>query len=328
MAKFPSQTKIMYAGATVSNGNFAQTHILNVPKDLSILNRRGYANTTRKGVPLIYKVAATVYPSGIDGSGYVTSVSSDVKTTVKFLTAQNNWVMRNAAVKWHAAREKMYADAGVKKGSRGAYSHEIRYNWTGANNTFASPVDGGGVAFTGGTWDTSVLGYTGDTSFQLMLEGDGDDEESDAFSGTALQIGHSYLLSRSSVIADTNPERDEGPAKFSVLNNLLDDPYRRTGEVDDIRAAADGEQDNPPYEVLDISDSGDQAHDITEAVEQGRLVLLPQGSGASLPQTVVMEIPFGICEVQMAHRDPGDNSGIVDDLAVGLEVLDIYEMTG
>ena len=122
MAKFPSQRKIMYAGGAVSNGNFAQTHLVNLPKDLSIMNRRGYGSTTNKGVPLVFRVAATVYPSGLDGSGYVTSVSSDVKSTVKFLGVQNNWVTKNAAVKWHAARNNMWKKAGVKKKDLGAYS--------------------------------------------------------------------------------------------------------------------------------------------------------------------------------------------------------------
>ena len=328
MTKLPSQRKIMYAGAAISNGSFAETHTLCLPKDMSILNRRGYASTTRKGVPLVYRVAATVYPSGLDGSGYVTSVSSDVKTTVKFLGCQNNWVMKNAAVKFHAARENTLKEAGVTKQSRGAYAHEIRYGYDSVSDSFSVPVDGLGAAFTGGTWDVTSLGYNADTAFGLVLVGDGDDEEADAFAGTQLSIGHSYLLSRANQLADTNPEMDEGPAKFSILNNMLDDPFRRTTEADDVRANADGEQDNPPYEVLDISDSGDVGHDITEEVELGRLVMLPQGSGASLPQTTILEVPFGIMRVLAANRDPGDNSGIVDDLALGIEVLDIYEMQG
>jgi hypothetical protein len=47
-----------------------------------------------------------------------------------------------------------------------------------------------------------------------------------------------------------------------------------------------------------------------------------------LPQTAVLDVPFGIFRVLSANRDPGDNSGIVDDLALGLEVLDIFEMQG
>jgi hypothetical protein len=327
MAKLPSQRKIMYAGSAVSNGNFAETHNICLPKDLSILNRRGYASTTRKGVPLMYKVAATVYPSGLDGSGYVTSVSSDVKTTVKFLGCQSNWVMRNAAVKWHAARENMFKRAGVKKAHRGAYSHEIRYNYDEASTSFASPVDGDGYAFTGGTWDTTTIVTGTDAAASLKLVGIGLNEESGSAS-TALNIGHSYLMSRGQMPDDTNPEVSEGPADYSILRSLLAAAEPDSSRTDAITAEARDVQDNPPYELIDISDSGDVNHDITEPVELGRLCMLPQGSGASLPQTVVFDVPFGIMQVKMAHRDPDDNSGITDDLALGLEVLDIFEMQG
>jgi hypothetical protein len=328
MAKFPSQRKIMYAGAAVSNGSFAQTHIVCLPKDLSLLNRRGYASTTRKGVPLVYRVAATVYPTGLDGSGYTTTVSSDVRTTVKYLGCQNNWVMKNAAVKFHAAREKMFRDAGVKKGHRGSYSHEIRYGYQAAADSFAAPVDGSGDAFTGGTWDVSSLSWGGDAGFGLTLVGNGDNEEGDAFSGSELSIGHSYLLSRVNQLADTNLESEEGPAKFSVLQSMLHEDLDTSVVADEVRTTARDGQDNPPYEVLDLSDSGDVSHDITEEVELGRSVMMPQGSGATMPQTAILDVPFGIFRVMMAHRDPGDNSGITDDLAVALEVLDIFEMQG
>ena len=328
MAKFPSQRKIMYAGGAISNGNFGETHVICVPKDLSILNRRGYASTTRKGVPLVYRVAVTQYPTGLDGSGYVTSVSSDVRTTTKFLGCQNNWVMKNAAVKWHAAREQNMKLAGIKKRDRGAYSHEIRFGYDGASESYAAPVDGAGAAFTGGTWDLTDMSYAGDASFKLCLVGDGDDEETDAFSGTVLSLAHSYLVSRQNQLADTNPESEEGPAQYSVLNKMLSGFQESASIQDDIIDNARNEQDNPPYEVLDLSDSGDVSHDITEEVELGRINMMPQGSGATLPQTVVLDVPFGIMRVLSAHRDPGDNSGITDDLALSLEVLDIFEMQG
>ncbi len=193
--KYPSQNRLMYATSAISNGTFTETNNINLPKDLSSLNRRGYAST-QKGVPWIYRCAVTVYPSGLDGSGYVTSTSSDVKTTVKFLGCQNNWVMKNAAVKWHAAREQTFREAGVKKKDRGAYSGEIRYGYDAAGDTWSVPVDGLGAAFTGGTWDISSLAYSQDSAFGLVLVGNGDDEESDAFAGSQLQIGHSYLVSR------------------------------------------------------------------------------------------------------------------------------------
>jgi hypothetical protein len=145
-----------------------------------------------------------------------------------------------------------------------------------------------------------------------------------------MSIGHSYLLSRQNQQADTNLESEEGPAKFSTLQRMLSTDLGSTasGSVDDIVAAGRDQQDNPPYEVLDLSDSGDVQHDITEEVELSRIVMMPQGSGATVPMTTVFDVPFGLFRVLAANRDPGDNSGIVDDLALCLEVLDIYEMQG
>ena len=328
MAKFPSQNKIMYAGATASNGDFAQTHLLCLPKDVGILNRRGYASTTRKGVPLVYKVAATVYPTGLDGSGYVTNVSSDVKTTVKFLGCQNNWVMKNAAVKYHAAREAMIRKAGVKKSERGAYAHEIRYNWSASNDDgrWHSPVDGDGNAFTGGTWDSTKF-FTDDRAagFQLKLIGTAQTEDSAESGLTVQQIGYSYLASRATVPDDSNLESSSTPADHSLLRQLLAQHGTTAAVSDEIADNVQGEQDNPPY---DLFVPGDVNHDISESVELGRLNLFPQGSGGSLPMTVILDVPFGIMEVQMAHRDPGDNSGITDGLALGIEILGISEMQG
>lgn len=325
MAKFPSQRKIMYAGAAVSNGNFALTHNICVPKDLSMLNFRGYASTNRKGVPLIYRVAATVYPTGLDGSGYTTSVSSDVRTTVKFLGCQNNWVTRNAAVKWQAARNAMLKAAGIKKKDLGAYAHEIRYELEAVDTTWAVPVDGDGAALAGGTWDSTKFVNEADPEFGLKLIGPGNDEDS-AINTSVINFAYSYLSSRQTVPADSNLESAETPAVNSILKQMfLSGTGVDRAEQSYIETDVKGQGDNPPYDHFATADTD---HDITEPVELGRAVLMPQGSGATLPQTVVLDIPFGIMKVQMAHRDPGDNSGITDDLALGLEVLDIFEMQG
>lgn len=327
MAKFPSQRKIMYAGAAVSNGVFAQTHLVSLPKDLSILNRRGYASTNRKGVPLVFRVAATVFPSGIDGSGYTTTVASDITTTVKFLGCQNNWVMKNAAVKWHAARDAMWKAAGINRKHLGAYAKDgIRYNWNSNATSWSVPVDGAGAAFAGGTWDVSNFAGFDDSDFTLRLTGIGLDEDTDSSVSTGYNIGHSYLGSRATVPVDSNLESSLVPADESVLVKMLayggiSSPSR----IDDIKDDVQDGQDNPPYDEFVSSDLN---HDITETVELGRMNMFPQGSGGSLPQTVILDVPFGIMEVQMSHRDPGDNSGITDDLALGLEVLDIFEMQG
>lgn len=339
MAKFPSQSKLMYETGPLGDDSWTAAGYLNLPKDLSILNRRGYASTTRKGVPLVYRVRLTMSQHTLTGRASArdaddagtasgentteTANAADNTTLMKVLTCQNNWVMRNAAVKFHAARNKMFSKAGVSKRELGAYAHEIRYNFDSASQSWLATVDGDGAAFTGGTWDVSALAYSDDSDFQLRLVGSGDDEGADAFAGSILTIGHSYLMSRQQVDSDTNREFDE-VAPFSVLREMLTTQSLGDESVEDnIVSFAKNVQDNPPYELLDISDSGDVNHDITEPVEAGRVICGPGNSVGS----VICDIPFGIAELNARHAG-SQNQSIVDPVAFGVEVLDIYEMQG
>ena len=330
MAKFPSQRKILYQTGTLSNDTYTLltsggvSGDLNLPKDLSLLNRRGYASTTRKGVPLVYQCKVDFYLHDEDGQGPSTALGADLQATLKIDGCQNNWVMKNAAVKWHAAREAMYKAATVRKADRGAYSHEIRYNYDSNADTFLVPIDGDGDAFTGGTWDVTELTYEDDASFNLCLVGNGDDQEADAFNANTLSIGHAYLVSRGNQQADTNLHTEEGPAKFSVLQEMLSPSSGISGAVeDDIIGEARDAQDNPPYEVLDLSASGDVGHDITEPVELGRAIA---GFGNAYGSCIV-EIPFGLAKMRATVFDAADTNVTPSGL-VCVEVLDIYEMQG
>ena len=336
MAKFPSQRKIVYQTGNISDDNFTTlasggvSGDLNLPKDLSLLNMRGYASTTRKGVPLVYQCKVDFYVHDELGNsphthadGSKNTLGTDAQVILKLAGCQNNWVMRNAAVKWHAAREQMFRDSGIRKTDRGAYSHEIRYNYNGANDTWMVPIDGDGAAFTGGTWDISNISYAGDENFQLKLVGDGDDEETDAFTGTSLSIGHAYLVSRTNQQADTNLQMEEGPAKNSVLRRMLEFEAGQEPNIDDtVVDSARSAQDNPPYEVLDLSASGDVGHDITEPVELGRAIA---GMGNAYGSMIV-DIPFGLGQFTATVAQTAS----IDDLQalICLEVLDIYEMQG
>ena len=145
---------------------------LNLPKDLSLLNRRGYASTTRKGVPLVYQCKIDFYLHDEDGQGPDTLTDgstsavfgADMQATLKIDGCQNNWVMRNAAVKFHAAYHESLRKAGVKKSHLGAYANEIRYNYDSNADTWLVPIDGDGDAFTGGTWDDTDLYTESDSS--------------------------------------------------------------------------------------------------------------------------------------------------------------------
>ena len=163
MAKFPSQRKMLYAHAAVVSNDAWTTFTtsnatndgtvsgdLNLPKDLSLLNRRGYASTTRKGVPLVYRAKIDLYLQDEDGFGLNATVGSDFCTTLKVDGCQNNWVVKNAAVKWHAALAAMRRQASIKKSDLGAYAHEIRYLYDSSTGNWIIPTDGDGDSFSGG----------------------------------------------------------------------------------------------------------------------------------------------------------------------------------
>jgi hypothetical protein len=329
MAKFPSQNKLMYvqengvsndAWTVAQSGGVAGA--LNIPKDLSVLNRRGYASTTRKGVPLVYRCKVDLYATNFDGTGATAAVGTDFVTTLRARGCQNNWVFRNAAVKWHAARENMFKRAGIRKKDRGTYSHEIRYGLDSANDAWIVPVDGDGASFTGGTWDLSEIITAADVGTFLCLVGAGADEETTATS-TQLNIAHSYLMSRKQPLADSNLETDEGPADLSILRSLLADAEPSGSRIDDINAEARDAQDNPPYELIDLSDSGDVNNDITEPVELGRCLVGPGAQYSSM----IIDVPFGLCDLYLQHYDAVDtNTG--HNPMYTVEVLDIYEMQG
>lgn len=307
---------------------------LNLPKDLSILNRRGYASTTRKGVPLIYRAKVDFFMQNEDGktftvdgsgSGEVDPSTSNQQGAIGLLKidgCQNNWVMRNAAVKFHAAREKMFRKAGVKKAHRGSYSHEIRYGYDAYNDTWLVPIDGNGDAFTGGTWDLSDMTTEDDVSFKLRLVGTGIDESA-AASIADLGIGLSYLQSRGKVPDDTNLETSDTPAKFSILNDLLDDSDIDVAYKDDIISEAQDAQDNPPYDVMAV---GDTNNDVTEPVELGRITV---GGLSQIMGSVIVDIPFGIADLKTSVYSTNDLSGVEPFKGlVQVEVLDIFEMQG
>ena len=325
MAKFPSQRKLVYDITNIDDSTMTTRGLLNLPKDLSILNRRGYASTTRNGVPLVFKAKVDFYLQDDLGQGPSTAYDADAVATMKLTGAQNNWVYRNAAVKWHAAREAMFRHASVSKASRGAYSHEIRYNYHTADDTsnWLIPIDADGSAFTGGTWDHSDITSDDDVSFALKLVGPSDTNEETSAGSTVLNIAHSYLMSRHNMLSDTNPQSTETPAKFGVLDQLLSDRFQDDTKRDDIIGEARDAQDNPPYEVLDSSDSGDLNNDVTESVELGRATAEVGRSYGSM----IVEIPFGLCDVRCAVEQAA-TSTLEPNGLMCVEVLDIFEMQG
>jgi len=323
-----SQKKANYTTG-IGDSNWAGV-VHDMARDFSALNRQNLTQTNKKGVPYVYTLAITTFPALIKESNktdYLFSGSGQPESMVTnvFYGSSNTWVQRNGAVKTHAAREEMFKDAEVQRDERGAYDHTIRYrleNSTPGSNPLMEPLtstvtgtpyDADEIA--GGTWDYTQLIFPDDvTGAYLHLCGPHASEETDV-SFASLCMPQLYLSSRAKVAEDSNLELDDTPDKGSVLNKLLSRNYK--GTQDEVTVLARGEQDNPPYDLADLTN--DQFY----LQELGRSQFTAgQGNSA----TTVIEAPFGLFEMQsiISEVDIGvGNSGYID---YSVDLLGITEM--
>ncbi len=325
-----TQKKINYTVTDpVNSGNDASdpfyTKIHSV-RDLAFLNRKNMHMTTKKGVPYLFGFNVMAYGSTID----MTSTNPDdalsadnisnATVTMRFYAPINSWVHRNASVKTHVAREKMFRDALVSKSDRGAYSQTIRYCLEANDEDYLMPVSTTSrSAITGGTWDHTQLIYPGDSNgAYLKLTGTHNDEETTT-TFTELSLPQLYFQSRVKIEDDSNETASGFPADTSILNKMLSGNYKDT--IDEVTVLARDEQDNPPYSR--------GYGDVTDLVEVGRLQFNPYTAGGA---GCYIEIPFGVCKVQTQILDYSDSgSGVETDNAdisvdLSMELVSITEM--
>ncbi len=297
---------------------------INLCRDLSLINRKNHEHTTRKGVPLVYHTKVTVYRTP--------STDTDEVQQLKFRTVPKNWVYRNAAVKLHAAREAMMKKNGITKKERGRYDHTIRYGWEGTDTSdgadgWLDPVDADYNAFSGsklGTWDTTELILSNGNEIRPVLwTNTGDMLEDTHVAATGQRaLALMYLQSRQLIRQDdqdeTNVEGDgaenEFPAEFSVIKDLFN-IYPES--ADEVRESVDTSQDNPPYDVDDISLTAS----FVEPIEAAKSMC---GLQSFVKDTLYVDVPFGIMDVH-GVVSTGSVSRIIK---FQVEVLGTSEMQG
>jgi hypothetical protein len=121
-----------------------QTRYINIPKLMAKLNRKNFRHFDNKGYLLNYAVSIQQ-----TGPSYRSVYS----------TANDNWVLKNAGRKWHAARMADFAKMGLTVKDIGEYNRTIRPYLNHAHSTGTEVVllDHDGDAITGGEWTyTSV----------------------------------------------------------------------------------------------------------------------------------------------------------------------------
>lgn len=300
--------KMLYKPGTYGT-NVTSLNPLNIPKDLSLINRKNHDHTNKHGVPLVYHVKCTVYSPSYAGD-------ADRRDVIRFLAVPQNWVYRNAAVKLHAAREKMFQKNGITKKERGRYSKTIRYQWDQAESWQVPLQPDTRVAYTSGelgTWDTTNLILSSGGSVDANLwqrEAVTLTDEDTTLGEVPLAVG--YLTSRQ-VIREDNQDSDTIPAKQSMIVDLFDMGSSTDNAA--VRDLAQGEQDNPPYDADALQGT------FYNPCEVGRVVL-SQNTGAMTE--IYMDIPFGIAGIE-AQSELGSTT---TDLEFAIEVLGVSEMQG
>lgn len=116
-----------------------QTRYINLPKLMAKVNRKNFRHFDNKGYLLNYAVSIQQ-----TGPGYRTLYS----------TATDNWVLKNAGRKWHAARMADFAKMGIGVKDLGEYNRTIRpyLNATHASGTEVVLLDHDGDTIDGGEW--------------------------------------------------------------------------------------------------------------------------------------------------------------------------------
>lgn len=282
------------------------TSKLNLARDLSAVNRKGMHMTTAKGVPLIYHCRMTVVkPFGTDR---VNSVLNGV-----VYTAQHNYVVKNAAVQLHAAREAMFKNAGIKKSDRGRYDKTIRYGWDAAGDSYNFPslFDGATVYTDRGEWDESIISIKDDASLVPTLFGDILDE-TNVVSADTFNLQNAYLNSRRKLDED-DLDAGDGAADYSVVRSLfnVEDTQDAT-----IQTTADDNQDKPPY---------DQDGAAGTFTSKSISTPVSVGNYGAVKDVVDFDAPFGLAEISWTKLSDATGN-LSQDVVFWVEVLGISEM--
>jgi len=232
---------------------------------LTAANRKQFHQVTRKGVPLCYDVLVEHVVGSAPGAG------------VQFLTAPNNWTVRNAVVKMSAAWKHQLKAAGIRMRDISKYGRRIRIPFdkgmsaagTGGMSDIMAPqgvkVSDGGVIELFEDYKTpagDVVSYGSANEFTRVAIPDevagGDSVEmnlallgfSDAIAGNAyFGVVDEYLGSRGG-ITDKPDSSSQTPDPLNYLQSMFSSTQPSTDEVveaiedyQEFRPYADGEND-------------------------------------------------------------------------------------
>lgn len=294
----PTENNLQYDVTAVTHPNW-----LNLARDLSALNSRGYGATDKKGNLLTYVV---------DFEFLTNSASQE---QIHIYTAPSTWRLKSAFKKFHALREFMFRESGISKSERGRYAkimrpyfdplHQAKPQYTLSPQGISYTADGESTTWTINS-EAAIAG--GDWTYsQLVVETNPDTPdtalETDTFSmhivganvnNTTGTGGSDQNWDSVGMIASFNADRAEPSAEPAKPVDVKQNPLallrgRSESSAETTAIAATEALDGPPY---DTDAQGDSINPVLGGY------LETTGTGAQITRAYGVRIPAGLCLIE------------------------------
>ncbi len=317
------QNRLFFADSLASGAS--ATHVIDLAKMLSSLNRKHIPNVDRNGNAQMFVVK-------------VSSNGSDSLTAIQ--TAPNLYTTKAAVKAWHDARVKMVTRGGMKMKDLGPYARHLRpFLDVNHENGSTTEMDTSSSGTGGFTLNTH---FQGDeyTRTRLAMTTPAENTETAGGSMQELVDTYSLTLCDASVTEDnTADDPDESGSRSDQ------DSYVSVGMIDSwIKsiakaplATADSlriQADNPLLQLKIDSPSSEEVLEIIEdSAEEGRpwdldgsqyTALTGQAyyrSSANQSKETIVFVPCGLLQIVQ-----GNAHGSTETITTEFEVIDVYDM--
>lgn len=171
--------RLQYNVSSVAHDNW-----LNLARDMSATNFRGYDGIDSNGNLLVY----------VCDFEFLTDTAAN---SIHIRTAPETWKTKNACKKWHAYRELMFKESGIKRSERGTWSKSIR--------PYFDPLHAGSPQYTL-------------TPQQVAMKLDGDASEWSWNDESNIALGD---WTYTNIVVETNPDSPDTTKETDVFNLCL-----------------------------------------------------------------------------------------------------------
>ncbi len=317
------QNRLFFADSLASGAS--ATHVIDLAKMLSSLNRKHIPNVDRNGNAQMFVVK-------------VSSNGSDSLTAIQ--TAPNLYTTKAAVKAWHDARVKMITRGGMKMKDLGPYARHLRpfldVNHENGSTTEMDTESSGTGGFTLNTH------FQGDeyTRTRLAVSTPGENiDQSDIRNADSVDTYSLTLCDASvaeSTTADDPDESTGGSDQDSYVSVGMIDSWlssiskKPLATADTLRIQAD----NPLLQLKIDSPSSEEVLEIIEdSAEEGRpwdldgsqyTALTGQAyyrSSANQSKETIVFVPCGLLQIVQAN-----GHGSTETITTEFEVIDVYDM--